>query len=47
MAVVAALEGAFVLSRAQRSTAPMYAAQAMVERAIADALSETSPARPV
>jgi hypothetical protein len=41
-ATIAALEGAFVLSRAQRNTAPMFAAQTMVEHSLLEALHATS-----
>jgi AcrR family transcriptional regulator len=37
-ATIAALEGAFVLARTQRSTVPMHAAKAMVEQSVTHAL---------
>ncbi len=40
IAMVAALEGAFVLARAQRSTEPLHVAGEMVARAVEEALGE-------
>jgi hypothetical protein len=39
IAFICALEGAFVLARAQRSTEPLTVAGEMVARAVEDALS--------